>query len=100
MSKDYVIVTTLSHFKLKYAIPADEFDKLGFEEPIDQEALSKYLSAGTVKEFSQSHLGEVVADVTVLTEEDTLKLFDVDNDYLSDWPQTQKLEWINSWRET
>ncbi len=99
MSKDYVIITTLSHFKLQYAIPADEFDKLGFDEPINQDELSKYLAAGTVKEFSQKHLGEVVSDVSVYDEELLIKEFDSTNSYLSDWTHKQKVEWINAWRE-
>lgn len=99
MSKEYVLVTTISHFKIKYAIPLEQFEALGYVEPIDTEKLSAYVNSGAVKEFSQTHLGENVADVSVYSEEETIELFDLDNDYLSKWPTSQKIEWINRWEE-
>jgi len=98
MSNEYVLITALSHFKLKYAIPREDFDALGFKEPLDQQQLIDYLSSGQVKEFSQTHLGEVVGDVSVHEEEDVLTLFDVDNAYLSGWTKEKKLEWIRAWK--
>jgi hypothetical protein len=99
MSKEYILVTTISHFRLKYAIPAKEFEALGYSEPINQEKLSAYLSTGHVKEFSQFHLSENVCDVTVHNEQDMLKIFDEDNAYLSSWPTEQKIDWIQRWEE-
>jgi hypothetical protein len=84
---------------MKYAIPADEFEALGFKEPIDTVKLAEYLQAGNVKEFSQHHLGENVVDVAVHSEEHIVDIFNVDNAYLSKWPTTQKIEWINRWKE-
>lgn len=98
MSKEYVLITTLSHFKLKYAIPREDFDKLGFSEPIDQEQLVRFVSTGDVQEFSQTHLGEVVSDVSVYTEEDMLTIFDIDNAYLKDWDTEQKIRYLNKWK--
>jgi len=97
MSKEYVLLTTLSHFKLKYAIPREDFDSLGFVEPIDQEQLIRFVSTGNVQEFSQTHLGEVVNDVSVYTEEDMLTIFDIDNVYLKDWTVEKKLQYLNKW---
>lgn len=99
MSKDYVLVTTLSHFKIKYAIPVEEFESLGFSEPVDTEALARYIQSGAVKEFTQQHLGEVVADVVEYPQEDLLTIFDSDNHYLSGWSQEQKIAWIDRWKE-
>jgi len=96
---EYVLVTTISHFRLKYAIPRKEFEALGYSEPIDISKLSSYVSEGNVKEFSRVHLGEQVCDVSVYNEGDTIELFDLDNPYLSEWPTTQKIEWINRWKE-
>jgi hypothetical protein len=98
MSKEYVLITTLSHFKLKYAIPREDFDSLGFSEPLDQEQLVRFVSTGDVQEFSQTHLGEVVSDVSVYTEEDMLTIFDIDNDYLKDWNTEQKIRYLNKWK--
>jgi hypothetical protein len=97
MSNEYVLVTTLSHFKLKYAIPRDAYDKLNLGDPIDREQLLQVV--GSVKEFSQAHLGEVVADVVIYDETDILSIFDTDNDYLASWTQEQKIAWINRWQE-
>lgn len=97
MSDKFVVVTTLSHFKLKYAIPADEFNKL-FPEPVDTTALAEQLNSGRIKEFSQAHLGEVVADVAELERSDILQLFDADNAYLSGWSEEQKMAWISKWQ--
>jgi len=84
---------------MKYAIPADEFEALGFKEPIDTVKLAEYLQAGNVKEFSQHHLGENVVDVAVHSEERIVDIFNVDNAYLSKWTTTQKIEWVNRWKE-
>lgn len=97
MSDNYVIITTLSHFKLKYAIPQVDFDALGFSEPIDREELMQLVSSGRVKEFSQTHLGEVIGDVSVYTEEDALTIFDIDNDYLKEWSKEKKIAYIKNW---
>jgi hypothetical protein len=99
MSDNYVIITTLSHFKLKYAIPQKDFDSLGFTEPLDREELVQLVSSGRVKEFSQNHLGEVLGDVSVYTEEDALTIFDIDNAYLKDWSKEKKLSYIQNWDE-
>jgi hypothetical protein len=96
---EYALVTTISHFRLKYAIPLKEFEALNFGEPINREKLSAYLSTGHVKEFSQLHLGENVCDVSVYDEQDTLSVFDEDNAYLASWTIEQKVNWIQRWQE-
>jgi hypothetical protein len=99
MSDNYVFITTLSHFKLKYAIPQADFDALGFNEPIDTEKLLELVSSGRVREFSQTHLGEVLADVSVYTEEDALTIFDTDNAYLKEWSTDKKISYMRKWDE-
>ena len=99
MSDNYVFITTLSHFKLKYAIPQSAFDSLGFKEPIDTKELLSLINSGKFKEFSQAHLGEVLSDVSVYTEEDALTIFDIDNTYLSEWSKEQKLKYLQNWDE-
>ena len=99
MSDNYVLITTLSHFKLKYAIPQKDFDALGFNEPIDPEKLVALVSSGRVREFSQAHLGEVLQDVSVYTEQDALTIFDIDNAYLKDWSTDKKIAYMQKWDE-
>jgi hypothetical protein len=99
MSTNYVLITTLSHFKLKYAIPEAAFAELGFSEPIDQQKLLELINSGKFKEFSQTHLGEVLADVSQYTQEDMLAIFNEDNDYLSDWTTDKKVDYLDKWDE-
>jgi len=99
MSPEYVVVSTISHFRLKYAIPLAEFEALGFSEPIDTEKLAEYIQTGAVKEFSQHHLGEHVVEADTYTTQDIIELFDTDNGYLSSWPMAEKIAWINRWKE-
>lgn len=99
MSDNYVLITTLSHFKLKYAIPQSAFDNLGFSEPIDTERLVSLIQSGKFKEFTQHHLGEVVSDISLYTEEDTLTIFDIDNSYLSEWSREKKIQYLQDWDE-
>lgn len=99
MPQEYVLITTLSHFKSQFAIPLEEFEKLNFGDPIDREKLLSALESLPVKEFSQTHLGEVVADAVIYDEQDILSIFDVENTYLNKWSTEKKLEWINNWKE-
>lgn len=96
---DYIEITTLSHFKLKYVIPVKDFEALGFTEPVDGDALIKMINAGAVKEFSQLHLGEVLADIVEYNEEDMLTIFDKDNEYLKNWSRERKIEYMTNWRD-
>jgi hypothetical protein len=99
MSDEYVLITTLSHFKLKYAIPREDFEALGFTEPLDQQKLIDLVNQGKVREFSQTHLGEVVGDVSVYAEDDMLTIFDTDNNYLSGWSKDKKISFMRNWKE-
>ena len=47
------------------------------------------------KEFSQHHVDECITSTRELTEEEYLKLFDEDNDYLTSWDVEQKKTFIN-----
>jgi hypothetical protein len=100
MSDNYVLITTLSHFKLKYAIPQADFDALGFNEPIDPTKLVELVSSGRVREFAQTHLGEVLKDVSVYTEEDALTIFDIDNAHLREWSVAKKIAYMQHWDGT
>lgn len=96
---EYVLITTISHFRLKYVIPRKDFETLGYSEPVDTEKLNKYLSQGAVKEFSQAHLGENVCDVSVHSQEQILDVFNTDNAYLASWTDDKKIDWIQRWQE-
>lgn len=94
--KDYVVVSTISQFRIRYAIHKDDLKNLN-ETPSDNEleALAKdIVGKEQCEEFSQHHLGEHVIDSTILSEEEMLRLFDTDNDYLSNWNREQKISWV------
>lgn len=101
----YVVVTTVSQFRQRYAIPVTELQKLNPDVDITNrlakqvEWANDSVTSEDVKEFSQHWLGESIVDTFILDEERTLNLFDRDNDYLSAWPTKQKLEWISDWKE-
>lgn len=95
---DYVVVTTLSHFKLRYVIPADIFNK-HFPEPVDTQAFLNFVQERDVVEFSQKHLGEVFAEAAEASQEEVLKQFDAELEYLSSWSKERKLAMINKWQQ-
>jgi hypothetical protein len=98
----YVVVTVISSFRNRYAIPVDELQKLNTDVPIDGLELQwaeDCVTCEDVKEFSQFHLGETIIDSNLLDETQILELFDKDNEYLKNWPKEQKLEWIKKWQE-
>ena len=49
------------------------------------------------QEFSQKWLGETIISHRVVSTDEVIKLFDEDNDYLKDWSEDKKLEYITKW---
>jgi hypothetical protein len=47
------------------------------------------------KEFSQYHVDDCVTSVREINEEEYIKQFDSDNDYLKQWPSEQKFKYVN-----
>ena len=96
---EYVVVTTISTFRERYVIPVDELQKLNPDQPVDPSWALDEVTMENVKEFSQRHVGEQIIDAQVVKEKEILQFFDADNDYLAEWPEEQKLEWIRDWKE-
>ena len=98
MSKDYVVVTTISSFRHRYVMHKDDLAKLNPDvEPNDHELDDWALDTVICEEcdeFSQYHIGEHHADIYQCSEEEMLTLFDKDNDYLSNWERDQKIKWV------
>lgn len=102
MTKTYAIVTAISTHRMRYAIPLDGQDWIHeWDGNVDTAALYAKDSVimEEVKEFSQEHLGEQIVDSFVYDEDEMLKLFDTDNDYLKSWTREQKLNYVNDWKE-
>lgn len=96
---EYVVVTTISTFRERYVIPVDELQKLNPDDPVDPSWALDEVTMQNVKEFSQRHVGEQIIDAQVVKEKEILQFFDADNDYLAEWSEEQKLEWIRDWKE-
>lgn len=86
MSKKYIMITAISHFRMRYCVPADTVDSV-------QEA-EELINNQSVEDFSQLHISEDIIDTKVLSEEEMLKQFDEDNEYLKEWSQDQKTAWV------
>ena len=101
----YVVVTAISSFRQRYAIPVSELQKLNPEADITNDIQKQIewakdsVAMEEVREFSQHWLGEQIADAMILDEERVLNLFDRDNDYLASWTEKQKLDYIHNWKE-
>tara|TARA_R110002073_G_scaffold32125_2_gene97649 strand:- start:2267 stop:2614 length:348 start_codon:yes stop_codon:yes gene_type:complete len=98
MTKDYVVVTTVSSFRHRYVMHKDDLRKLNSDvEPGDHKLNDWARDTVTCEEcedFSQKHLGEQIFDVYQCSEEDMLTFFDQDNDYLRGWERDQKIKWV------
>lgn len=101
----YVVVTAISSFRQRYAIPVSELQKLNPEVDITNDIQKQIewakdsVTMEEVREFSQHWLGEQICDTMILDEERVLNLFNRDNDYLSSWTTQQKLDYIHNWKE-
>jgi len=101
MTKDYMVVTTVSSFRHRYVMHKDDLRKMNRDvEPNDTELGEWAMDTVTTEEcdeFSQEHMGEIITDTWECAEDEILALFDRDNDYLSGWERDQKITWV---RET
>jgi len=90
--EQYVVVTTISQFKIRYAVPLSELQKENELAPVDPKWALDGVTCQEYEEFSQEHLGEVITDWCVDNEEQILERFDRENDYLAGWTKEQKLK--------
>ena len=94
MSKDYVVVTTLSQFRHRYVMHKDDLQKLYPDYELDAiEWACDTVKEEKVEEFSQYWLGETIAEAETVTENGMLELFDLENDYLGSWTRKEKIDW-------
>jgi len=94
MTKEYVMVTCIQQFKIKYAVSVDRLkDENG---TWDADWAKDLVTCNDLDELSQKDIGETIVDCEVVTEEKLLEVFDKENDYLAGWEKDQKLYWIES----
>lgn len=99
----YVVVTCISSFRERYCIPVSELQKLNEDKVMSTEEAIEWaqdsVTMEEVREFSQHWLGETILDTFVLDKERMLALFDRDNDYLKNWTEEQKLNYVHKWKD-
>lgn len=82
-TKKLVLIESISQHRIRYCVEV--------EDNID-DALDRRIED---KEMSQECLGEMPVSHREITEDEYLKIFDQDNDYLKCWNKEQKLNLIN-----
>jgi hypothetical protein len=86
----WVLVETVSMFRERYMVEVpvgtDQYGKNKVEWALDTVVMED------AKEFSQQHLGQTIVSHRVVSEEEALKMCDVDNDYASEWSDKKKIE--------
>lgn len=90
METQLVLVEAISQFRERYVV----------EVPIGEDKIEWALDTVTMdkaQEFSQKWLGETIISHRVVSTDEVIKLFDEDNDYLKDWSEDKKLEYITEW---
>lgn len=80
------LVEAISMFRMRYVVDAKCADYAKDVVVMKEDDL---------KEFSQLHLDEVISDAREITDEEYLVLFNKDNDYLKDWPEERKFNFVN-----
>jgi hypothetical protein len=87
--KKLVLVDCISQHRIRYVVEVEN----DIDHALDEVVANEYNA--DFKEFSQEHLGQVIISHREITEEEYLKIYDQDNDYLQSWTPEQKLNFIN-----
>ena len=100
-NKDYVVVTAISMYRMRYVMHRDDLtiSSPGIKTTLTGNTTAIEIAKDTVtmnerEEFSQEHVGEYIIDTVEMNEADMLELFDKENDYLSEWSKEKKLAHI------
>ena len=81
------MVETISIHRIRYVVEAKEATHATDE-------VVMRLGDTNFDEFSQYHVDEVISSVREITDDEYLKMFDEDNDYLKNWSDEQKFEFV------
>lgn len=88
--KKLVMVDSLHQFRMRYCVEVED----NIDHALDEVTLREFDM--DFHEFSQKSLEPtVILSHREITEEEYLKMFDEDNDYLKNWTKEQKLNFIN-----
>lgn len=91
MSK-YVLVEAISQFRQRYVIEVPDNHNDGEYPCTATQWAEDTVTSEEMQEFSQLWLGETITSSREVTQEEILKLCDIDNDYCKTWSDEQKLK--------
>jgi hypothetical protein len=80
------LVETVSLFRMRYVVEANNASDAKDEVTMNE---------GNLREFSQLHVDEMITSTREIDQAEYLRLFDEDNDYLTEWDESLKLSWCN-----
>lgn len=80
------MVEQVDTFRMRYVIDAATPEEA--QDIVEAEEVE-------LQEFSQLFLGSHTSSVRQISKKEYLRMFDEDNDYLSEWYEYQKLQFIN-----
>lgn len=81
------MVETISMFRIRYVIEAECAEHAKDEVTMNND--------GNLREFSQYHVDEMITSTREIDQNEYLRMFDEDNDYLKEWTEDQKLSFVN-----
>lgn len=79
------LVETISMFRIRYVIEANEVSH----------AADEVVMNNIDNEFSQKHIDELITSTREITDEEYLKLFDEDNQYIMQWDENSKFKFVH-----
>lgn len=85
MEKELVLVECISTFRMRYVVEVPAGKK---EWALDTVTMNE------AEEFSQEHIGEQIVSHRVIDENEYIRIFNEDNDYLKSWDKEQKFKMI------
>ena len=86
MEKKLYLVETVSMFRMRFVVEAKEAEHANDEVVCNN---------GDLEEFSQKHIAENIVSTREITADEYMKLFDEDNDYLKQWTDVEKMQFVN-----
>lgn len=96
MTKKYVVVDTISQYRLRYVISLDELQKFNPDHPVEPEWALDSVTCEELEEFSQRWLGETIVDHRVVSEDTVVELVNTDLPESSHLSIQEKIDLINN----
>ena len=99
MTKKYVVVDSIVHFKHRYVIPKDELQELNPDAPVQLGWAEECAMAEEVNPVSQRMLDEMIVDVVELDEPMALDYTRRENPHYGNIPDDLVLAMIKGWKD-